>query len=598
MSHPPQGHHAGPQPRRHRLSLVQPDSARPRHLQQGGRPPRSAADPPTMPLPIVPSHPPVPPRRPRPPTGPAPAARTRYVDDAPTVLIPRIVEEQADEKAPPPTGKGALGRYQQDILASVVVFLVALPLCIGIAVASGVKPEAAIITGIIGGIVTGIMPGSTLQVSGPAAGLAVLVFEAVEAHGVEQLGMIVLASGVLQIVMGVVKLGKWFQAIASSVVAGMLAGIGVLILVGQVYVLADLKGPGNALQNLLGLPRLLVHLSNSPDARTALVMGLIGLAVIVFWKKTHRSLRNIPGPLAAVVVVAVLSAFFHTDVKKLQVGTLFDAVSLPTGSAVGGLFSIDALGTAVVFALIASAESLFGATAVDRMHDGPKTKYDQELMAQGVGNIASGFLGGVPLTAVVVRSAANVHAGAKTKLSRVLHGVWMLAFAVLAPGVLRLVPVTVLASILVYSGWKLFNPTQVRPLWRHDRGEAVILVVTAVGIIVTDLLEGVLIGLVTALVKLAWKVSHLGVAQHRSNTGTHIKVSGGATFLGIPKLQKMLDDVPDGNVHIDLSELTHLDRTSRDAVETWAEQRRKEGAKVTTVLPPGAEEHFTGGDAH
>ncbi|MEU7531037.1 SulP family inorganic anion transporter [Saccharothrix sp. NPDC042600] len=519
-----------------------------------------AADPPTAPLPRITTPRPTPRPAPRPDNAPPPARR--------------------------PPVPGLLARYRPDLFASLVVFLVALPLCVGIALASGVTPESAIITGIVGGLVTGLMPGSTLQVSGPAAGLAVLVLDAVQTHGAATLGMIVLASGVLQIAMGVARLGKWFQAIATSVVSGMLAGIGLLILVGQLYAMADRKGPGDAVDNLLGLPGLLGLLSTDPSARQAFLLGAAGLAVIGYWKKAPEKLRTVPGPLAAVVVVAALAAFFQADVRKLSVGALLDAVRLPTDPGV--LLDPHVLGTAVVFALIASAESLFGATAVDRMHEGPRTKYDGELVAQGAGNVVSGFLGGIPLTAVVVRSAANVHAGARTKLSRVLHGVWMLGFAVLAPGVLRLVPITVLAAILVHSGWKLLNPAGLLPLWRQDRGEAVVLVGTAAAIVATDLLEGVVIGLLAALVKLAWQVSRLHVEQHRDGGTTVVRVRGGATFLGIPRLRHVLDGLPAGDVHIDLSAVTHLDRTSRDAVREWARQRGKGGAKVTTALPPGA----------
>jgi MFS superfamily sulfate permease-like transporter len=572
------------------------------------------------PLRSVPPLPPTSPPRPSPaprPTGqpahqtipirrvnwPPPAPST--MSDAPTTSIPRVVpgpgDNTASDTGTPAEARAPRGRfadYRQDILASVVVFLVALPLCIGIAVASGVKPEAAIITGIVGGIITGLLPGSTLQVSGPAAGLAVLVLDTVQRHGVHTLGVIVLLAGVLQIAMGLVRLGKWFQAIASSVVAGMLSGIGLLILAGQIYVLADQKGPGNAVENLLGLPALLHTVSDNPAARSAAVLGVCGLMIMILWKKAPKVLQLIPGPLAAVVAVTVLAAFFHADVQKLSVGALADAIHLPDAASIGALLQPDVLGVAFAFALIASAESLFSATAMDQMHDGPKTKYDKELIAQGAGNVVSGFLGALPMTAVIARSAANVHAGAKTKLSRILHGVWMLAFAVLVPGVLRLIPITVLAVILVYSGWKLLNPQQIRPLWRQDRGETAVLVITALAIVATDLLEGVVIGLMAALVKLAWRMSHLIAEQHPGRHQTTLHMTGGATFLAIPKLHKALHDLPGGHIHIDMGSLVHLDRTCRSAVENWARQRRKEGATVTITLPPDADEHFEDLSSH
>ncbi|OJF11129.1 sulfate transporter [Couchioplanes caeruleus subsp. caeruleus] len=491
-----------------------------------------------------------------------------------------------------------VGTVVQDFLASIVVFLVALPLCIGVAVASGVSPEVGVITGIVGGIVAGMLPGSSLQVSGPAAGLTVLVFGAVQEYGVGALGAIVLGAGIVQIVMGICRIGRWFQAITLSVVQGMLAGIGLLILVGQLYPLADRKAPGQALANLAGIPELVSTVAGDRRYATAAVLGIAGLLIIVCWKYTPKFLRKVPGPLAAVVVVASLVAVFDLPVNKLTVGSLLDAVSLPTAGIFTDLADPGLVGMIFAFALIASAESLFSASAVDRMHTGPRTNYNVELVAQGAGNAASGLLGALPMTAVIVRSAANVHAGARTKLSRILHGVWMLLFVLAAPGLLSLIPITVLAAILVHSGWKLLNPMQFRAMRRQNVGEAVIAYLTTAAIIATDLLEGVVIGMVATMVKLAWSMSHMSMSVDRQEEWTVLRLTGSATFLRLPNLLEKLESLSGSHVHVDLSRVFHLDIAARSAIETWAGRCRTEGTAVRVTLPHGADPDFAPLDAH
>ncbi|MCX9192462.1 sulfate transporter [Carbonactinospora thermoautotrophica] len=476
----------------------------------------------------------------------------------------------------------------RDIGASLVVFLVALPLCIGIALASGVPAELGVITGIVGGLLVGALPGSSFQVSGPAAGLTVLVYEAVTEHGAETLGVIVLTAGVLQILLGAARLGRWFQAISLAVVQGMLAGIGLLLIAGQAYALADRKPAGTATENLLGLPGLVADVARSGAGLTAAGLGVLTIALIVLWAKAPRPLRTLPGPLVAVVAVSVLAVVAGADAQRLEVGTLTAAIRPPEPDELGRLLDPAVFGTVLAFALIASAESLFSAAAVDRMHSGPRTRYNAELVAQGVGNSVCGLLGALPMTAVIVRSAANVHAGARTKLSRVLHGGWLLAFALFLPGVLELIPVAVLAGVLIHSGWKLLSPQQVAWLWRQDRGEALVMAVTTAAIVATNLLEGVLIGMVAAVVKCAWDVSHLKVSEERRDDRIELRLAGNATFLRLPRIVEILDALPaTQRVELDLSGLRHLDHACLSAVESWAEQRRTMSlGEVRIQLPP------------
>ncbi|MFH8369035.1 SulP family inorganic anion transporter [Streptomyces sp. NPDC018031] len=472
-------------------------------------------------------------------------------------------------------GAGGAGTLRADFTASLVVFLVAVPLCVGVAVASGVPAELGLITGIVGGLVTGLMPGSSLQVSGPAAGLTVLVYEAVDEYGVATLGVLVLAAGVLQLAMGLLRLGRWFRAISVAVVQGMLAGIGLVLIAGQLYALADAKAPSSGVDKITGVPELIFDSARSQSGLEALAVGVGTVAVLVLWPLWRRGAKVLPAPLAAVALATVAVAALDLSVARVEVRGLLDAVQPPGGDAFAELAGIGVLGTVVAFTLIASAESLFSAAAVDRLHDGPRTDYDKELIAQGAGNTVCGVLGALPMTAVIVRSAANVRAGARTKASRVLHGGWLLVFAVLFPAALGVIPVCALAGVLVHAGWKLIPVRDLVPLWREHRGEAVVLMSTAGAIVVTNMFEGVLIGLLMAVAKTAWETSHVHVEVTglEGDGPVQARIVGNATFLRLPKLLDELEALPnDREVQLDMRGLRHVDHACRTALTAWAER--------------------------
>ncbi|MET9800331.1 SulP family inorganic anion transporter [Streptomyces sp. NPDC006368] len=474
---------------------------------------------------------------------------------------------------------------RQDFLASIVVFLVAVPLCVGVAVASGVPAELGLVTGIVGGLLTGLMPGSSLQVSGPAAGLTVIVFEAVSEFGVGTLGVIVLIAGLLQLAMGFLKIGRWFRAISVSVVEGMLCGIGLVIIAGQIYAAAGLKAPETGIGKIAGLPGAFADTLGSTEALASLALGAGTIAVIVLWKKMPKAVQSVPGALAAVLLATVATAAFSLPVATVQVEGLLGVIQLPGADAFGELAGPAIWGTIVAFALIASAESLFSAAAVDRLHDGPRTEYNKEMIAQGAGNTVCGLLGALPMTAVIVRSSANVAAGAKTKASRVLHGVWLLLFAAAMPWALALIPIPALAGILVHAGWKLIPFRQIASLWRSHRGEALILVVTAVAIVAVNMFEGVLIGLALAVAKTAWEASHLKLEVIDKGAGPiQVYLSGNATFLRLPKILSSLEALPQGRpAELDLSGLHHIDHACRTALDNWAERHGAIGTEPVEV---------------
>lgn len=275
-----------------------------------------------------------------------------------------------------------------DLLASLVVFLVALPLCVGIAVASGVPAELGLVTGIVGGLVAGALPGSSLQVSGPAAGLTVLVYEAVRAYGLEVLGVVVFAAGVVQVGLGALRLGRWFRAVSVAVVQGMLAGIGIALVAGQVYALGDVNAPASALGKVGGL----VSLPGDADP-VALAVGGGTIAVLLLWRRWASGTRLVPGPLVAVVLATGVTWGFDLDVRRVEVRGLLAAVRVPEAADLGRLAEVGVIGTVVAFALIASAESLFGAAAVDRLHQGRGPTTTGSWWRRGSGTRCAGCSG-------------------------------------------------------------------------------------------------------------------------------------------------------------------------------------------------------------
>lgn len=473
--------------------------------------------------------------------------------------------------------------FREDLLASVVVFLVALPLCMGIAIASGVPPALGLITGIIGGIVVGSIAGSPLQVSGPAAGLAVIVYEVVQSHGVAGLGVVVLAGGIIQLLAGLVRVGQWFRAVSPAVIRGMLAGIGILIFSSQFHVMVDDKPPGGGLENLLTIPQALIKGVAPVDGSVhhlAAGIGLLTIITIVLWELFGW--KRVPAPLLAVLLASSVAAAFGMPINYVDVpDRLLDNVTLPTLGVVTEMGFRTVLIEGIAMAFIASAETLLCATAVDQMHDGVRTNYDRELSAQGLGNILCGIVGALPMTGVIVRSSANLEAGAKTRASAIFHGFWLLVLILAAPELLELIPTAALAAILVYIGYKLVNPAVIRELWSRNRGEFLVYVVTVVGVVAIDLLSGVLIGLGLAAARLLIHLSELQV-DRQTHEGRHdVTMRGAATFLGLPKLAQVLESLPPGEeVHLHVAPLRNVDHACLELIAGFRDRYEAKGGSV------------------
>jgi MFS superfamily sulfate permease-like transporter/nucleotide-binding universal stress UspA family protein len=488
---------------------------------------------------------------------------------------------------------GTFGSFKQDLLASVVVFLVALPLCMGVAIASGVPPEKAaalgIITGIVGGLVVGLLAGCPLQVSGPAAGLAVIVGQLIAEHGFATLGLIVMVAGAVQFLAGLFRLGQWFRAMSPAVIQGMLAGIGMLIFAAQFHVMVDDAPPGSGVKfggviNLVTIPEAVWKGLTEEAHQSAAGIGVLTILAIIGWTLlAPKKLKIVPAPLFAVLLAAVAAVALRLDIQYIRIPDyLTDAIAMPAAGDWQRLLDWSILGAGLTLAFVASAESLLTATAADAMQQhAPRTKYDRELVAQGAGNLVCGLLGALPITGVIVRTSANIQAGGRTRASAMLHGLWLLVFAVLFPQVLRLIPIASLAAILVYTGWKLMNPKAVRALWQYGKGEAVIYGVTLATIVIADLLTGILVGLGLALAKLLYTFSHLTARLAVEHGRTVLYLKGAATFIRLPKLAAILQEVPTSTeLHVHFEELTYIDHGCLDLLINWERQHAATGGRL------------------
>lgn len=473
----------------------------------------------------------------------------------------------------------------RDLMASVVVFLVALPLCMGIAIASGLPPAKGVITGIVGGLVVGWLAGAPLQVSGPAAGLTVLVFELVQQYGAAMLGPILLLAGALQLLAGRLKLGCWFRVTAPAVVYGMLAGIGILIVLSQLHVMMDAQPEASGLDNLGAFPAALWAALpfSGGNGMAAASLGLLTIACMWTWDRLRpQRLRLLPGALLGVAAATLVGLWLGLDVRRVEVpDNLADAISWLQPADLLAFADPGLLVAALAVAFIASAETLLSAAAVDRMHQGPRADFDRELTAQGVGNMLCGVLGALPMTGVIVRSSANVQAGARTRLSAMLHALWLLAAVVLLAALLEQIPVASLAGVLVYTGLKLIDLDALRQLGRYGRMAMLIHVATALTIIATDLLTGVLLGFALTLAQLAWQASRLKIGVVRDGRRVELRMHGAATFLRVPQLARALQDVPqDAWLHVPMAHLRYIDHACMELLEEWQRANQASGARL------------------
>jgi carbonic anhydrase len=466
---------------------------------------------------------------------------------------------------------------RRDLPASIVVFLVAVPLSLGIALASNAPIAAGLIGAVVGGIITGILAGAPLQVSGPAAGLTVVVAGMVGQFGWETMCLITACAGIVQLAAGYLKVARGALIIAPSVVHGMLAGIGISIALAQMHVVLGGKPLGSPIANLLAFPS---HLSEMNPSATAL--GALTFTILVLWKQVSGRLRSIPGPLVAVLVTTGVSLVVPMDVTRVD---LPDSISF-TRLALPGDWSFfqkhlttSAFAIAVLtVALVASVESLLCAVATDKLHNRKRCDLDRELVAQGAGNLVSGLLGGLPITGVIVRSSANLQSGAETRWSTVFHGVWILLLSLFFAQWVERVPLCVLAGLLVHVGIHLVNVHHIRELTTHRQVK--IYWATVLGVTCINLLAGVALGVVLTVISTLRRLSTFTVhKQHRADRW-HVRVQGTLTFASVPKLNAELSSIPRGApVAIELA-VDFIDHAAFESLHSWRMNHEKTGGVV------------------
>ncbi|MCS6884896.1 MAG: SulP family inorganic anion transporter [Acidobacteriota bacterium] len=476
-----------------------------------------------------------------------------------------------------------MNKLLSDLSASIVVFLIAVPLSMGIAIASGVSPAQGLITAIVGGIVVGLLAGCPLQVSGPAAGLTVIVYEIVVTYGLQNLGIIVFLAGVVQILAAALKLGQWFRASSPAVIHGMLSGIGVLIMASQTHVMVDDLPRKSGLHNIISIPEAIwkgIPTDGSTHHKAAFI-GLLAIAIMIAWAYVPKKLKLIPAPLVAVIICTAVANIFAFPIKYINVpDNIFSEVIFPSMSQQWTSLIVPVMTIAVV----ASAETMLTSVAVDQMTLST-TKHNKELFSQGVGNAICGLLGALPMTGVIVRSTANINAGAKTRLSTILHGTWILIFVMLFPSVLKLIPTTCLAAILVFTGFKLTFSGAYQKLKPFGRSEAGIYLATIVAIVATDLLTGVIIGFALTVYKLLYTFSHIQIAVEKKSDSVYVvRLDGAATFLCIPKLAAVLESLPVGEIHIQVERLSFIDHACLDMLSNFQKLYEAKGGTMYLEL--------------
>lgn len=390
---------------------------------------------------------------------------------------------------------------KEDWFSSLVVFIVAIPLSLGIAVASGAPPAAGMIAGIIGGIVVGLLAGAPLTVTGPAAGLSAIVLQLIQQYGLAGLAVITVLAGLFQFGFGVLKGGRVINLIPKPVLEGTLAAIGVIILIGQVHVMLGLAPPKSVLKAVLGVDDTVRGLASHAGVLLPVAgCGLLGLAIQIGWPKIAKRLAWIPAALPAVILVTLIS--LNWDMQRVELTPLLPTMKEGFRSLLSEFTSAGIAGyilPAFMLAIVAAAETLLTARGIDVVAaNRPGFKpadLNRELVAQGAGNTISGLIGGLPMTSVMVRSMANVTSGAKTRWSTVLHGAWIAVFLVLFPAILMKVPLTALASVLIITAVRLLNLRGFQATLARSRMDAGLWLGTTVAILSTDLLKGLGIAL-------------------------------------------------------------------------------------------------------
>ncbi len=516
-----------------------------------------------------------------------------------------------------------INNLKNDLPASIVVFFVALPLCLGIALASGAPLFSGLIAGIVGGIVVGALSGSQIGVSGPAAGLAAIVYAAITAFGgldnggYEDFLVAVVLGGAIQIIFGVLRLGIIGYYFPSSVIKGMLSGIGIIIILKQIpYFFGIDKNPEgdfaflqidgeNTLTELLKTLNAL--LSGNFD-KGAAIIAVIAIAILILWSnvlsKKGKFFQLVQGPLVA--VVAGIVYYFLTRDTGLML-TQEHLVSVPVPESFSDLKAqfafpnfevitrMDVIITGFTIALVASLETLLCVEATDKLDPQKRvTPTNRELLAQGTGNMISGLIGGLPITQVIVRSSANIQSGGKTKASAIIHGFFLLISVVTIPQVLNYIPLSVLAAILFIVGYKLAKPSTFKKMYNLGMKQFLPFIVTILGIVFTDLLTGIGLGLAVGIAVIlikSYQNSHfLHIEEGKGDEDLKVKMTLAeeVTFFNKGAILNELDNIPENSsLELDVRQTRYLDNDIIEILEDFAHKAKLRNIDIKLISQRG-----------
>ncbi|MBC3538218.1 SulP family inorganic anion transporter [Rufibacter sediminis] len=504
--------------------------------------------------------------------------------------------------------RGLFDTVGKDLSAGLVVFLVALPLCLGISLASGAPLFAGLIAGVVGGLVVSWLSGSQLSVSGPAAGLTVIVLNGIQSLGGYEIFLLaVVLSGVFQVILGFLKAGIIGLYFPSSVIKGMLAAIGLILILKQIPhflgadndFLGDLdffQSDGRNTFSEIG------YAFSNKLQFGSLIVGIVSLGILILWERSfiqrNTILKLIPGALIAVLVSIGLNLMFQNSFPALAIAdthlvqlpeisspaTLLNELRFPDWASIT---NAQVWVVAITLAIVASLESLLSVEAVDKLDPHKRrTPTNRELKAQGVGNMMSGLIGGIPLTAVIVRSSANVNAGGESKLSSFFHGVFLLLSILFLTNVLGLVPLAALAAVLLMVGFKLTKPVLYKTQWKLGMDQFLPFIITILAILFTDLLKGISIGLVVGvfyILKANYKSPYFFKRESlNGQEKIHIKLSENVSFLNKASVALTLDHLPpNSDVVIDGSQSTYIDYDVLEAIQNFKTVAHEKDIRLT-----------------
>lgn len=489
---------------------------------------------------------------------------------------------------------------KNDLPASLVVFFVALPLCLGIALASGAPLFSGVIAGIIGGIVVGGLSGSSIGVSGPAAGLAVIVFAAIANLGFENFLVAVVIGGALQILLGILRAGVIGYYFPSSVIKGMLAGIGIIIFIKQIPLVLGYDPTALSMDNLGQILSLI-----NPGV---VFISMLSLGILLLWDKVlihkHDIFKIIPGPLVAVVVGVIyfsltqsISGFQISENQLVSVpvpedlSSFLGQFSFPNFSA---LSNPDVWVTGFTIAVVASLETLLCVEATDKLDPEKRvTPTNRELLAQGTGNMLSGLIGGLPITQVIVRSSTNLHAGGKTKFSPIFHGFLILISVILIPTFLNMIPIAVLAAVLLIVGYKLAKPAMFKQMFSLGTSQFIPFMITVLGVVFADLLIGIGLGLAVGIITIlinSYQNSHFLHIEKSDNGGQIVKMTLAEeiSFLNKGAILNELNRLPEKTLlELDIRKTIKLNYDILEILDDFAYTSKQKNIGVKLITTEG-----------